>query len=188
MLQGLTWVALDRGVRLAGSLGEHARPARWGRARDEIREAVLGEAWHERRGAIAGTLGGDGLDAAVLLAPLVGFLHAGDERMRSTVHAIEAELANDGLVRRFEDCDEEGAFLPASFWLAACHALAGEPDRGRAIVEKAAACSTDVGLLAEMADSRTGEPLGNLPQALSHVGLVTAAQAIGDAEREAVTS
>lgn len=188
VLQGLTWVALDRGVRLAGSLGEHARPARWGRARDEIREAVLGEAWHERRGAIAGTLGGDGLDAAVLLAPLVGFLHAGDERMRSTVHAIEAELANDGLVRRFEDCDEEGAFLPASFWLAACHALAGEPDRGRAIVEKAAACSTDVGLLAEMADSRTGEPLGNLPQALSHVGLVTAAQAIGDAEREAVTS
>jgi alpha,alpha-trehalase len=45
-----------------------------------------------------------------------------------------------------------------------------------------------VGLLAEMADPRSCEPLGNLPQALSHVGLVSAAQAIGDAEREPVTS
>jgi GH15 family glucan-1,4-alpha-glucosidase len=106
---------------------------------------VLSEAWHERRGAIAGTLGGDGLDAAVLLAPLVGFLHVGDERMRSTVHAIETALASDGLVQR-------------------------------------------LGLLAEMADPRSCEPLGNLPQALSHVGLVSAAQAIGDAEREPVTS
>jgi GH15 family glucan-1,4-alpha-glucosidase len=184
----MCWVALDRGVQLSGSLGDKARPVRWARARDEIREAVLSEAWNERRGALAGTLGGDGLDAAVLLAPLVGFLHSGDERMRSTLHAIEAELASDGLVRRFENCHEEGAFLPATFWLATCHALAGEPERGRAIVEKATGCSTDVGLLAEMADPLTCEPLGNLPQALSHVGLVTAAQAIGDAEREAVTS
>jgi alpha,alpha-trehalase len=61
--------------------------------------------------------------------------------------------------------------------------MAGEPERGREPVERAAARSTDVGLLAGMADPRTGQPLGNLPQALSHVGLVAAALAIGEAER-----
>jgi GH15 family glucan-1,4-alpha-glucosidase len=179
----MCWVALDRGVRLAGLLGASAEPERWARTRDEIRRAVLDEAWSERRGALAGELGGDCLDAAVLLAPLVGFLDADDPRMRATVRAVEDALESDGLVHRLERDDGEGAFLPASFWLAACHAQAGEPDRARTILERAAECSTDVGLLAEMADPRTREPLGNLPQALSHVGLVTAAEAIGAAER-----
>jgi GH15 family glucan-1,4-alpha-glucosidase len=178
----MCWVALDRGVRLAAELGEHAQPARWARAAREIREAVLSEAWNERRGALAGTIGGDGLDAAVLLAPLVGFVDAGDERMRRTARALEDDLGEEGLLRRFEGCDGEGAFLPASFWLAACHALAGEPEAARAVLERAAGCATDVGLLAEMADPRSGEPLGNVPQALSHVGLVTAARAIERAE------
>jgi len=33
----------------------------------------------------------------------------------------------------------------------------------------------DVGLLAEMADPATGELIGNIPQAFSHVGLINTA-------------
>ena len=43
-------------------------------------------------------------------------------------------------------------------------------------------CANDLGLLAEMA-LPTGVPLGNTPQALSHVGLVAAAARIAEAER-----
>jgi GH15 family glucan-1,4-alpha-glucosidase len=177
----MCWVALDRGVQLAGALGAHAEPERWARVRDGIREAVLEQAWCEARGAYVGTLGGDELDAGVLLLPLVGFLDAGDERMRRTVAAIDAGLGDRGVHRRLESRAEEGAFLPVTFWLAACHARAGDVAAARSAFERALSCANDVGLLAEMADPQTGEPRGNTPQALSHVGLIYAAQQIAQA-------
>jgi GH15 family glucan-1,4-alpha-glucosidase len=177
----MCWVALDRGVRLAGALGSSAAPERWARTRDEVRAAVLEQGWSERRGAFTETLGGDRLDAGVLLLPLVGFIEAGDERMRRTIAAIDEGLGDGGLHRRLEGSDDEGPFLPATFWLSACLALAGEVDRARAAFERAAGCANDIGLLAEMADPRTGAPWGNVPQALSHVGLITAARCLAEA-------
>jgi GH15 family glucan-1,4-alpha-glucosidase len=178
----MCWVALDRGVRLADALGEHARPGEWATVRDEIRATVLRDAWSPQRDAFAGTLGGDTLDAAVLLLPLTGFIEADDPRMRATVAALEEALLVDGLLRRSERIEEDAAFLPVCFWLAACHAMAGDVATARERFERAAATANDVGLLAEMADPATGALLGGLPQSLTHVGLVTAARRIGDAE------
>jgi GH15 family glucan-1,4-alpha-glucosidase len=185
----MCWVALDRGVRLAPVLGEHADPQRWAHARDEVRERVLAEAWDPDRGALVGTLdGGAGeLDASVLLLPLVGFLDPDDPRMASTIHALEEGLGDHGLLRRLESRPAEGAFVPATFWLSAAHALAGDADRARAALERGLRCANDLGLLAEMADPATSEPMGNVPQALSHVGLVTAARCLTHAEQEVST-
>jgi GH15 family glucan-1,4-alpha-glucosidase len=180
----MCWVALDRGVRLADALGEHAEPARWARERDEVLEAVLSEAWCAERGTFAGTMGGDAIDASVLLLPLVGLLDADDERMRSTIAVVDEVLGAGGLHRRTEERRGEGAFLPVTFWLAACHARGGDVAAARAAFERAAACANDVGLLAEMADPDTGEPQGNVPQALSHVGLIFAANEIAQAAKE----
>ena len=62
--------------------------------------------------------------------------------------------------------------------------MAGEVERARATFERALACANDVGLLSEMSDPASGAALGNTPQALTHVALIVAADAIGDAERE----
>jgi GH15 family glucan-1,4-alpha-glucosidase len=61
--------------------------------------------------------------------------------------------------------------------------MAGDVDRARATFERALACANDVGLLSEMSDPQTGVALGNTPQALTHVALIVAADAIGEAER-----
>jgi alpha,alpha-trehalase len=122
--------------------------------------------------------------------PLVGFLPATDERMRSTIEAIARDLTQDGLVLRYLNEErlnadglsgEEGTFVICSFWLVSCLARLGEVERAEALFEQLAGSANDLGLLAEEIDVAKGELLGNFPQAFSHIGLITAAWEIGQA-------
>jgi GH15 family glucan-1,4-alpha-glucosidase len=70
-----------------------------------------------------------------------------------------------------------------TFWLAQAQALVGETDRARTTFELAISYANDVGLLAEEVDPAGADLLGNFPQAFSHIGLVSAAWAIAQAER-----
>jgi GH15 family glucan-1,4-alpha-glucosidase len=184
----MCWAALDRAVELAGAIGADAdRVDRWQGERDRIREAILAQGWSERAGAFAQAFGSDALDASTLLISIVGFLPAGDPRVRATVSAVAERLTDSrGLVYRYLTADglegEEGSFLLCTFWLAHALALGGEVARARATFERAAAFVSDLGLLSEEVDGPTGELLGNFPQAFSHVGLVNAAWAIAQAE------
>jgi len=178
----MCWVALDRAVKLAPDLGDGARPREWAAQRDEVRTAILEQAYDDDLGVYVGAFGSDRLDASVLLMPIMGLVEASDERMLATIHAIDRELGVDGLVRRWTGTsDDEGAFVICSFWLANCLALAGEVRRAREVFERVIGHANDVGLLAEEIDPRDGSLLGNFPQAFSHVGLITAAWSIEQA-------
>jgi GH15 family glucan-1,4-alpha-glucosidase len=106
----MCWVALDRAIALADDLGDEARPEEWARARQEIRDAVLEQAWSEPAGAYAGAFGSDSLDASVLLMPLVGFLPAEDPRMLATIEAVRDRLTEDWLVRRWDGDTNSATF------------------------------------------------------------------------------
>src|SRR5205085_7566425 len=75
----LCWVALDRAVKLAPGLGEHADLEHWTAERDQIRDAVLTRGWSEARQAYAQSFDSDELDAAQLLLPIRGLLPATHE-------------------------------------------------------------------------------------------------------------
>jgi alpha,alpha-trehalase len=186
----LCWVALDRAVKLAPSLGDHAKTDDWSAARDAIREAILERGWSDEKKAYAQSFDANELDAAQLLMPLVGFLPASDPRMRSTIEAIAEELTEDGLVLRYRNDEglnadgltgEEGTFVICSFWLVSCLAQAGEIERAERLFDQLAGYANDLGLLAEEIDTANGEQLGNFPQAFSHIGLITAAYEIDKA-------
>jgi GH15 family glucan-1,4-alpha-glucosidase len=66
------------------------------------------------------------------------------------------------------------------FWLAEAQAMADYVGAATATFERAVASMNDVGLLAEEVDPRTGEMIGNFPQAFSHIGLISAAWAISE--------
>ncbi|MHB8659612.1 MAG: glycoside hydrolase family 15 protein [Solirubrobacteraceae bacterium] len=184
----MCWVALDRAVKLAPRLGEGAHQKAWAEQRDELRDAILAQAYEPGIAAYGGAFGSEHLDASVLLMPIMGFVNADDERMLATIHAIDRELGGDGLVRRWTGTDtDEGAFVICSYWLASCLAKAGELDRAREVFEHVTAHANDLGLLAEEIDPRDGSLLGNFPQAFSHVGLITAAASIDQATREQAT-
>src|SRR4051812_22259204 len=191
----LCWVALDRAVKLAPALGEHAaNAAAWAAERDRIRAAILERGWSEARQAYAQSFGSDELDGAALLMPIYGFLPATDPRMRSTIDAIARDLTEDGLVLRYRAQEglnadglsgEEGTFVICSFWLVSCLAMAGEVERAEALFAQLAGYANDLGLLGEEIDTANGEQLGNFPQAYSHIGLITAANEIDKARGSA---
>jgi alpha,alpha-trehalase len=184
----MCWVAVDRAIALADRLDAGASVDGWTSTRDEIAAAITTQGWNADIGAFTQAFGSPDLDASALMLSIVGFVPGDDHRMRSTIDAIADGLTDErGLVYRYRAADglegDEGSFLLCTFWLAHAQALAGDVERARATFETAAACANDVGLLAEEVDPRTGELLGNFPQAFSHIGLVNAAWAIAEAER-----
>jgi GH15 family glucan-1,4-alpha-glucosidase len=183
----MCWAALDRAVRLAPRLGRRAEVDRWCEVRDRIRETILERGWSDAAGAYTQAFGSHDLDASALMMPIVGFLPATDPRMRATIEAIAERLTDEhGLVYRYRSEDglpgEEGVFGICTYWLVQCWALLGETGRARSLFETMTAYANDVGLLSEEIDPATGEALGNFPQAFTHIGLITAAWAIAQAE------
>jgi alpha,alpha-trehalase len=191
----MCWVALDRAIALSDKLEASDQVASWKQTMDEIHETVLREGWSEKAGAFTQYFGSDDLDASNLMLPIVGFISASEPRMLSTIDAIEERLTDErGLVYRYDTHGgvdglegEEGTFVFCTFHLAQALALADQPERARAVFERAIAYVNDLGLLAEEVDDK-GELLGNFPQAFSHIGLVNAAWAISEAERRQAAS
>jgi GH15 family glucan-1,4-alpha-glucosidase len=127
------------------------------------------------------------MDAALLLLPMVGFVAYDDERMIRTTDAVRDELEDNGLLRRYADGDDgmqgrEGVFLACSFWLAECFARQGRLDQAHRIFERALAVGNDLGLFGEEYDPAADEMLGNFPQGLTHLSLISAAVALNEIE------
>jgi GH15 family glucan-1,4-alpha-glucosidase len=182
------WAAVDKGLRLAEECMRQAPVRRWQRTRKEIREAIERRGYDKRRGVFVQAFGSNDLDAAVLLLPVVGFVDWRDERMVRTADAIRDELDDDGLLRRHKSADglagREGAFLACSFWLVECLARQERVVEAQEMFDRAMATANDLGLFAEEYDTKTSEPLGNYPQALTHHSHIVAARALADASGE----
>jgi GH15 family glucan-1,4-alpha-glucosidase len=178
----MAWVAFDRAAKAVERHGMHGPGARWRRVADQIRADVLQRGFDERRGSFVQSYGSDRLDAALLMLAPVGFLPATDLRIRGTVAAVERELLDNGLMRRYlpdpsidGQHEDEGVFLACSFWLADNYQMQGRHDEAVALFERLLGLANDVGLLSEECHASSGALLGNFPQALTHVALINTA-------------
>jgi len=151
---------------------------RWQRERDRIRDWVDAECWSEAKQAYTLHPGTERLDAALLLATRFGFERR--DRLASTRDAVRRELCRGPLLYRYSGMErEEGTFLACGFWLVEAFALLDDrPSAVRQMDAMLAACNSNLGLLNEQMDARTGAMLGNVPQALSHLALIHAAIAV----------
>ena len=180
----MAWVAMDRAVKSVEQFGFDGPVNDWRRHRDEIYKQVMEKGFDADRNTFTQSYGSTALDASLLLIAPVGFLPATDPRVLGTVAAIERELCADGFVKRYNndkvsDVDGlppgEGAFLACTFWLADNYCLQGRHAEAREIMDRLLGLRNDVGLLAEEFDVTTGRQVGNFPQALSHIQLVSTA-------------
>nr|WP_238985358.1 glycoside hydrolase family 15 protein [Nitrosococcus halophilus] len=179
----MCWAALDRGIKLAEELGNHAPVAWWARERAAIRRAVEEKGYDPRRGIFIQAFDHFEMDAGLLLLPLVGFVDYQDERMVRTTDAIWEALGEAGLLRRYRANNDglegkEGVFLACSFWLVECLAYQGRLEEAHGLFKRAAATGNDLGLYSEEYDTERGEMLGNFPQGLTHLSLIAAVMAL----------
>jgi GH15 family glucan-1,4-alpha-glucosidase len=178
----MCWVALDRAIRLASKRSLPAPFAQWDQTRQAIYADIWDNFWNEERGHFVQYKGGTALDGSMLLMPLVRFVSAKDPRWLSTLEAIEKHLVRDGMVYRYRNDDAnidglpgtEGAFAACSFWYVECLARAGQVEKAHLEFEQLLRYANPLGLYAEEFDSH-GRHLGNTPQALTHLALISAA-------------
>ncbi|MGT2426227.1 glycoside hydrolase family 15 protein [Amnibacterium kyonggiense] len=176
------WQALDAACSLHDMgyvLPPKGTRERWEKNKRLIRRWIDRHGWDERRGAYRMAKGSGALDASVLLHTVSGYDRG--ERMSRTIDALREELGRGPLLYRYSGMErEEGTFLACAFWTASALACVGRLDEATALMDELVTLPNDVGIMSEMVEEGSGDFLGNLPQALSHLALVQAASVIRD--------
>ncbi|MDQ3765520.1 MAG: glycoside hydrolase family 15 protein [Actinomycetota bacterium] len=181
-------VALDRAVVLAedGCIPDR-HVTRWRAEAAAIHDFVERNCWSERLGSYTQSAGSQELDASLLLGALMGYHDPRHPRMASTIEVLRQELGRGALLYRYTGDDglsgREGAFTCCSFWLSEALARGGRTDPAAELMEQLIGLANDVGLYAEEIHPESGEFLGNIPQALVHLALISAVTAIAKAEQ-----
>ncbi|HEX6512679.1 MAG TPA: glycoside hydrolase family 15 protein [Chloroflexota bacterium] len=176
----LAWVAVDRLLRLADAGLIDIPVGRYRAVRDAIRAEIEARGWSESVGSYVRTFDGQELDASLLLLPIYGYQDGSSPRVQATIERILDGLGTGPFVYRYNQGADgikggEGAFGIACFWAVEALARSGQLDRAHETLEALLGHANDIGLYAEEFDPATGEPLGNFPQAFTHVGLINAA-------------
>jgi GH15 family glucan-1,4-alpha-glucosidase len=187
--RAMLWAAFDRGVHAVREHGLAGDADHWARRRDELRDEIL------LRGVAEGGwfrqhYETDEVDASLLQLSHIGFVAYDDPRMLATVERIEQTLLRDGLPLRYRTESgvdglpgDEHPFLACAFWLVENYAHGGRLADAEALMDRLVGLTNDVGLLAEEYDVENRRHMGNTPQALSHLALVRAADAIATARK-----
>ncbi|MEU9827485.1 glycoside hydrolase family 15 protein [Micromonospora chersina] len=177
----MSWVALDRAVRLAHRHGRPADLVRWRKARNRIYEQIMARGYDPARARFVQHYGTDVLDASLLAMPSVGFVAPTDPMWQATLRAMDAELVSDSLVYRYDPATtpdglagRESTFTMCTFWYVQALAESGRLDDAQLTFEKMLTYSSQLGLYSEEI-TPAGEQAGNFPQAFSHLSLISTA-------------
>jgi alpha,alpha-trehalase len=178
--QVLMWCGLDRALKMDSALRMGQRRRVLVRTtRDTIKQQVLERGFNRQLGAFTQALDSDDLDATALAIPMYEMLPATDARVVSTVKVLQEKLTSNGFLYRYipeesEFHEPEGAFILCTLWLVNVLAQMGRMEEAEELFSRVTETANDLGLFAEEYDPKTGEMLGNFPQALTHLSVITA--------------
>ena len=176
----LCWVAMDRAIKFSEELFGELREDAWLELRDQIRKDIETNAWNSEKQAYTQSYGSADLDASVLLMEPYGFVHGKDPRYISTVHGIEKELVNNGLLYRYKNEDDFGlpssSFTVCTFWFIDALYKIGEQKKSKEWFERLLSYGNHLGLFSEDLDFKSRRLLGNFPQAYSHLAIIDVAE------------
>jgi alpha,alpha-trehalase len=175
----MSWVALDRGIRIAEFLNKPNYAKKWSTEAELIRNDIFEHGWKENIQSFSQTYENEELDASLLLMTKYGFLPAEDERFFKTVRAIHKRLMHNGLMFRYKNKDDFGtpksAFTICTFWMIQALYSIGEKEEAFLMFKQIQNYSNHLGLFSEDLDFESKKQLGNFPQAYSHLAFINTA-------------
>jgi GH15 family glucan-1,4-alpha-glucosidase len=186
--RAMMWAAFDRGISAIHEHGLEGPVETWRRARAQLRGEIEREGFDANRGHYVQHYATTEVDASLLQLAQIGFVAYDDPRMLGTVAEIERTLLRDGLPLRYRTESgvdglegKEHPFITCAFWLVEQYARSGRLAEATVLMDRLVGLCNDVGLLSEEYDVDQQRQMGNTPQALSHLSLVRAADAIATA-------
>jgi GH15 family glucan-1,4-alpha-glucosidase len=181
----MVWAAFDCAVRAVRDFGLDGPVEQWEKVRDQTKHEIETKGFDKKRNTYTQYFGSKGVDSSLLLLPQVGYCKPSDARMRGTVEAIEKDLMRDGLPLRYEtDTGVDGLpgaenpFLACAFWLVEQYARSGRLNDAEKLMGQLLGYGNELDLFSEEYDVENQRQAGNTPQALTHLALVRAAEAI----------
>lgn len=183
----MSWVAMDRAVKIARLLNKSSYVESWQDIANDIKADIFKNGWNETRQTFTQSYEDESLDASLLLLAEYGFIPFDDPRYINTVNAIKESLFYNGLMYRYTNSDDFGkpssSFTICTFWLIQALYQTGKMDEAEEIFKELLTYGNHVGLYSEDIDFYTKRLLGNFPQAYSHLALINTAMLFSDEKR-----
>ncbi len=165
------------GLEAVAAFADQESARRYREAARHIREFVYRQGV-TADGAFAAFQGSERVDISAALFPIWGFCRPDAPEMLASIRALERDHERQGLFAREDETpqsEQEGAFLPGTFWMSQYWSARGNPERARYYLEAGLAHANDLGLLPEEVGWATGEALGNTPLGMTHASFLNAA-------------
>jgi GH15 family glucan-1,4-alpha-glucosidase len=185
----MCWVALDRLIEIH-KLGQikNIPLDTFIENRSLIRNEIEEKSWNSKIQSYTQIFEGEELDSTVLVMALYEFEEASSARMQQTFQRIQEKLSPvPGLIYRYQKSiqEGEGTFGLCSFWNAEFLARGGGSiQNAHKAFNQILLYANDIGLFSEEIDPKTGDALGNFPQAFTHIGLINTALSLLEREKK----
>lgn len=170
-------VLVVRGLEFIAEYADDERQKqKWLNTAKEVRLYILNNCM-TKDGAYAVYAGSNAVDITAALYAVWGYDQPDSPAMRQTVKRIEEEYREGELYYRHLiqfNSKREGVFLAGSLWMALYYIGINNLNKAKSIIDAVLSFSTDLGFLPEEGNVKTGELLGNLPQAFVHASLIGA--------------
>ncbi|MCE5332136.1 MAG: glycoside hydrolase family 15 protein [Bacteroidales bacterium] len=180
----MSWVAMDRAMKIAQILHKDDIAHEWIIIADEIKNDVLVNGWNEKLQSFTQTYSTTDMDSSLLLMETYGFISPDDFRFQKTVDAVYRALNYKGLMFRYNNQDDFGvpasAFTICTFWMIRALYVIDRHEEAQGLFNQLLSYSNHLGLFSEDLDFETKVQLGNFPQAYSHLALINTALLFAD--------
>ncbi len=179
----MAWVGFERAIEIGKELQYSAPYEIWENTAKKIKEDILLKGYNDSIGSFVQYYGSNEVDGALLRLPILGFLPVNDKKIKNTIKKIEKDLMyENSLFKRYNNDDglkgKDNLFLLLSFWYTSDLILLGEIEKAKSVFEAVLEKANHLALFSEEVDIKTGELIGNFPQALTHLGVISAAYQI----------